>query len=78
MHFFLACFQGECWCSGGACCSVAYALGKLVISVLSFAVLSIMCSRFGCVEPLPIFLGTEPFPSRFGICDVSPSSDFDI
>ena len=52
--------------------------GELVSSVLSFAVLSIMCSRFGCVEPLPIFLGTEPFPSRFGICDVSRASDFDI
>ena len=37
-----------------------------------------MCYRFGCVEPLPIFLATEPFPSRFSICDVSPASDFDI
>ena len=47
-------------------------------SVLSFAVLSIMCSCLGCVEPLPISLGTETLPSRFGICDVSHASDFDI
>jgi len=49
-----------------------------VSSVLSFAVLSIMCSRFGCVEPLPMSLGTETSPSRFGLCNVSHASDFDI
>ena len=46
--------------------------------VLSFAVLSTMGSRLGCVEPLPISLGTEIFSSRFGICDLSHISDFDI
>ena len=37
-----------------------------------------MCSRFGCVESLHIYLGIETFPSRFGICDASHASDFDI
>jgi len=46
--------------------------------VLSFAVLSTMGSRLGCVEPLPISLGTETFPSSSGLCDASPASDFDI
>ena len=47
-------------------------------SVLSFAILSTMCSRLSCVEPLPISLGTETFLSRFGICDDSHANDFDI
>ena len=47
-------------------------------SMLSFVVLLIMCSCLGCVEPLPISLGTEIFPSRFSICDASHASDFDI
>ena len=52
--------------------------GELVSSVLSFVVLSMMCSRLGCVESLPISLGTETFPSSSGLCDASPASDFDI
>ena len=47
-------------------------------SLLSFAILSIMRSCLGCVEPLPISLGTKNFPSLFGICDASHASDFDI
>ena len=47
-------------------------------SVLTFTVLSIMCSRLGCVELLPISFGTETFPCRFGICDVSHDSEFNI
>ena len=47
-------------------------------SVLSFVVLSIMCSCLGCDELLPIFLGTEIFPSRFGICDASHACNFNI
>ena len=46
--------------------------------MLSFVVLSMMCSRLGCVESLPISLGTGTFSSRFGICDASDASDFDI
>jgi len=49
-----------------------------VCSMLSFVVLLIMCSCLGCVESLPIFLGTKIFPSRFGICDDSHANDFDI
>ena len=47
-------------------------------SMLSFVVLLIMCSCLGCVEPLPMSLGTETSPSRFGLCNVSHASDFDI
>jgi hypothetical protein len=46
--------------------------------VLSFAILSIMSSCLYCVEPLPISLGIKTFPSRFGICDASHASDFDL
>ena len=46
--------------------------------VLSFCYYGIICSRLGCVEPLPISLGTETFPSSSGLCDASPASDFDI
>jgi len=38
----------------------------------------VLCSRLGCVEPLPISLGIEIFSSRFGLCDESHASDFDI
>ena len=47
-------------------------------SSLSFAILSIMRSCLGCVELFPISLGTENFPSLFGICDASHASDFNI
>ena len=46
--------------------------------VLSFCYYGIICSRLGCVESLPISLGTETFPSSSGLCDASPASDFDI
>jgi len=38
----------------------------------------VLCFCLSCVEPLPISLGTETFPSQFGIFDASHASDFDI
>jgi len=62
MQFFVACS-----CLGGACVFCAL-----------FCSIGIICSCLCCVEPLPMSLGTENFPSRFGICDASHASDFDI
>jgi len=38
----------------------------------------VLCSCLGCVEPLPISLGTETFPSWFGLCDAYHANDFDV
>ena len=46
-------------------------------SVLSFALLLMLCSRLGCVESLPLSLEIEIFPSRFALCDASHASELD-
>ena len=78
MHFFVACFQGECMCSGQRVAQLHMFRRSLCVHVLSLALLSILCSHLGCVESLLISLEAETFPSQFGICDVSHASDFDI
>ena len=65
-------------CSGQHVAQLHMFRRSLCVHVLSLALLSILCSHLGCVEPLPISLGTETFPSSSGLCDASPASDFDI
>ena len=78
---FVHTFLCSMFFKGSACVqgSVLHMLrGSFVSSVLSFALLLMLCSRLGCVESLPMSLGIEIFPSRFGICDDSHANDFDI
>ena len=62
--------------------------GSVLLSCVCLGEACKFCALFCCFVDyvfsfrlcwaIPIFLGIEPFPSRFGICDVSPASDFDI